>query len=203
MSELTVVEKVAVDETVVVEEVTVVEETKAPEKVTVPNRAKPSGQAIRRITVGAKKARKNLDKLATTSIIEADAIAGLKAAVGLVGVKLHNEGKLSPLGHMSNKQNGLLDVAILTMKGDDFAGWVKSVAHSNPTSRRSDLEDNVTFIKRLQSHLRFISGLKHSGVINFPKRLAKVGLEAKADLIMGMFAPVSLLFDEYVAAGKF
>ncbi len=166
-------------------------------------RKAPSGVAIRRITLGAKKARAKLDKVATTMQIEKDAVAGLKVAARIAGVTLKNDGKLSPLGHMSGKQNGLFDVAILTMDGTDFAGWVKMVAKANPTSRKSDLEDNVTFIKRLQSHFRFISGRKPSGVLNFPKRLAKVGLELKAEELMNALVAPSLLFDEYVAAGKF
>ena len=181
------------------------EVAKKDEKVTAAIvRRKPQGKTIARITTGTKKARKNLAEFPTTAVIESEAIKGVKLVAKLAGTKLHNDGKLSPLGHMSGAQNGLFDKAILTMQGDDFAGLIKAVARTNPASRKSDVDDNIALIKRLASHLRFISGRKGEGKVrDFAKRLKKVGLETKAEEIMNAFVPVSVWFEEYAHAGKF
>lgn len=139
---------------------------------------------------------------ATLPAVEKDALAGIKAVQSIIKGATKVDG-LSPLGHKVACQNGQLDVAILGGKGANFTEWLHSVCEANCESRRSDVEDNATFVKRLQSHLRFVSGTKQSGKVNFPKRLAKVGLDKEAKAIMAAMVPVSKLFNEYVEAGKF
>ena len=166
-------------------------------------RRKPSAQTVRRITCGTKKAMDALKAEKAIPAVERDAIAGIKAVAKITGTE--QQGSLSPLGHKANCQNGVFDLAILsnTNSAKDFAAWVKAVLQANPASRRSDVDDNNALLKRLSSHFKFISGRKPSGERNFPKRLEKVGLAHKAEEIMNAFVPASVLFDEYMKAGKF
>ncbi|RLC79430.1 MAG: hypothetical protein DRJ03_23540, partial [Chloroflexi bacterium] len=85
----------------------------------------PSSKAIRRITTGATKAVKELEKVPATKTITADAVYGIKQVRSLVGTK--PVGKLSPLGHSMSGMTGLMDEAILK-HGTDFGAIVKHVA---------------------------------------------------------------------------
>ena len=189
--------------------VAIAPETKAPEKVTKPRvRRKVNAKQVKRLETSASQAVAKAvekDKANDKPVLptnEREALEGIKALQVTIKKGTAVEG-LSPLGHMAGKQNGQLDIALLTGKGVNFTEWVTAVQKANCESRRSDLDDDKTFVKWLQSHLKFCSGRKHSGQVNMPKRLAKVGLGAESKKIMKMMEPVSILFDEYVANGTF
>lgn len=171
-------------------------------KAKAPKRSVPAPGTIKKLTkvttIASELVASNPD------IDEQIAITNLKAIAKITGTQLKNDGKLSPLGHMAGKQNGEFDVAILTTSSVDFSSWVIAVAKAGCTSRRTALTDNEGFTKRLQSHLRFVSGRKTQQKRNdLKRRLTKVGLAERIDEITKLFVPVSELFDKHVEACKF
>ena len=161
---------------------------------------KPDGNTIREITTKTKKAKTELAKTTTFEQIEKDAFSGIKAVRDIVGTE--SNGKWSPLGHMASKQNGLLDIAILSCKTPDFAEWVKYVAR-NAGSRRSDVNDNKALIKRLKDHFQYLTGSTPAQARSFEKALTRVGKQDHVEEIMSSLTPAYLLFEEYRKAGKF
>jgi len=161
---------------------------------------KPNGNTIREITTKAKKAKAELAKVSSFKQIEQSAFDGIKAVRDIVGTEV--QGRWSPLGHVATRQNGLLDIAILTCDTPDFAEWVKYVAR-NAQARRSDVNDNKALIKRLKDHFKYLTGDTPRAAKSFEKALARVGKEAHLEEIMSSLTPAYLLFEEYRKAGKF
>jgi len=162
-------------------------------KVTSKERTK----ALREISREVKKAKKELLKLdGVMEELEKDALAGIKAVVDIVGRE--PVGKLSPLGHRADCQNGLLDMVILNSANTeevDFEGWVKTIIKANPKMRKSNISDNKALLRRLTSHYKSIVGI---GKTDFTKRLANVGKSDKAKEIMSLLLPSFRLFERYV-----
>jgi hypothetical protein len=165
------------------------------------------GTAKRALTLVAGKAEKKVQKtVKTVTQQEQDALESVKQCIDIVGTELHKEGKLTPFGHMVNRQNGKFDMAIIEMAKTgklDFGSLVRKVQEGDQTGRRSSLEDNKAMVLRVQDHCHWLAGRTHGSLIGFPKRLSKVGKEKDAKMIMGLMFGFSELFDEYVRACEF
>lgn len=167
-------------------------------------RRKPSGNTIRRIGTASKKVAKQFDTDPAMIKIKEEALAGIAVVRKLTGVKLLNNGKLSPLGHMADRQNGWIDRSILACTDDiDFAELVRTVAKANPPSRKSDVDDNEALLKRLDEHVAFMAGQTATGRRKFPVVLTKLGLGKHVETIMNNMVAFRTYFHEYVKAGQF
>jgi hypothetical protein len=171
------------------------EATKAetPKKKLVPADAK------RKLTASCKKAVATVkEKELILTADEQKALEGIAGVRKIVGTDLQKEGKLTPLGHKADKQNGKVDRALLAMTDKiDFISLCKAVAAGDQTGRRSDLENNKAMMIRMRDHINYLAGLK-ADTRELPKRLAKVGHEKEVKAIREGFVPFAKLFTTYV-----
>jgi len=166
----------------------------------VPIRTKASAATVRRITVGTKKARKDMAEVPANAVVEESAVMGVMYLRELLGTETLNNGKLSPFGHQATATNGLFDRAILASDTVDFAQWIKFVIQNDPKTRKSDVNDNNALLKRLGSHLKTLAGTKKNSL---DKALARVGKADLLDEVHGLCAPLLVLFNDYVDAGSY
>jgi len=113
-------------------------------------------------------------------------------------VKPHE--KFTVLGNSQRGMSGRLDEALMTIDPSNWDQLLVAIASKDCPHRRKPVTDHSAIVKHMSSHLNRMAGTTATSEADNVRALTKVGMAEHVEKIMGLLAPISVLWGVYAKA---
>jgi len=110
-------------------------------------------------------------------------------------VKPHE--KFTVLGNSQRGMSGRLDEALMTIDPSNWDQLLVAIAGKDCPHRRKPVTDHAALIKHMAAHLNRMAGTTTAREADNVRALAKVNLAEQVEKVMGLIAPISVLWGTY------